>query len=357
MTRPRTLIIAEAGVNHSGSLDTALALVDAAADAGADVVKFQTFNANSLAGRSARKADYQQRTTDAGESQLAMLQRLELPQSAHHPLIARAKQRGIEFLSTPFDPRSLEFLLSLKLPRIKIGSGDLTNAPLLHELARAGATVILSTGMATLGEVEEALGVLAHGYGGSNDAPGIEAFRTAWRDPSARARLEEKVSLLHCTTEYPCPPEDVNLSAMQAMRAAFKLPVGYSDHTDGFEISLAAVALGAGIIEKHLTLDRDAEGPDHAASLEPGDFARMVAAIRNIEGAIGDGVKTPKNSEIRNIPVARKSIVAARPLKAGEVICAADITTKRPGSGRSPIEYWSLIGTTAGRAYDPDDPL
>ncbi len=357
MTRPRTLIIAEAGVNHSGSLETALALVDAAADAGADIVKFQTFNANSMTGRAARKADYQQRTTDAGESQLAMLQRLELPQSAHHPLIARAKTRGIEFLSTPFDPKSLEFLLSLKLPRIKIGSGDLTNAPLLHELAKAGATVILSTGMATLGEVEEALGVLAHGYGGANDAPGIAAFRAAWRDPSARARLEEKVSLLHCTTEYPCPPEDVNLAAMQAMRAAFKLPVGYSDHTDGFEISLAAVALGATIIEKHLTLDRNAEGPDHAASLEPGDFSRMVSAIRNIEGAIGDGVKTPKNSEIKNIPVARKSIVAARPLQAGDVIGAADMTTKRPGSGRSPIEYWSLIGTTAARPYDTDDPL
>ena len=193
--------------------------------------------------------------------------------------------------------------------------------------------------------------------GGSNDAPGIAAFRAAWRDPSARAALEEKVSLLHCTTEYPCPPEDVNLAAMQAMRAAFKLPVGYSDHTDGFEVSLAAVALGATIIEKHLTLDRNAEGPDHAASLEPGDFSRMVSAIRNIEGAIGDGVKTPKNSEIKNIPIARKSIVAARPLNAGDVISAADITTKRPGSGRSPIEYWSLIGTTAERTYDTDDPL
>jgi N-acetylneuraminate synthase len=357
MTRPRTLIIAEAGVNHSGSLETALTLVDAAADAGADIVKFQTFNANSLAGRAARKADYQQRTTDAAESQRAMLQRLELPQSAHHPLIARARERGIEFLSTPFDPRSLEFLLSLKLPRIKIGSGDLTNAPLLHSLAKAGATLILSTGMATLGEVEEALGVLAHGYGGSNEAPGIAAFRAAWCDPAARLCLAQKVSLLHCTTEYPCPPEDVNLAAMQAMRAAFKLPVGYSDHTDGFEISLAAVALGATIIEKHLTLDRNAEGPDHAASIEPDDFARMVSAIRNIEGAIGDGIKTPKNSEIKNIPIARKSIVAARPLQAGDVIGAADITTKRPGSGRSPIEYWSLIGTTAGRPYDTDDPL
>lgn len=357
MTGRRTLIIAEAGVNHSGSLETALALVDAAADAGADIVKFQTFNAHSLAGRAAQKADYQQRTTDAAESQRAMLQRLELPQAAHHPLIARAKTRGIEFLSTPFDPLSLTFLLSLDLPRIKIGSGDLTNAPLLHTLAKAGATLILSTGMATLGEVEEALGVLAHGYGGDNNAPGIAAFRAAWRDPAARRHLTAKVSLLHCTTEYPCPPEDVNLAAMQTMRTAFGLPVGYSDHTDGFEISLAAVALGATIIEKHLTLDRNAEGPDHAASLEPNDFARMVAAIRNIEGAIGDGIKTPKNSEIRNMPIARKSLVAARPLQSGDVLGSDDIASKRPGSGRPPIEYWSLIGTKAARPYDEEDPL
>jgi len=252
---------------------------------------------------------------------------------------------------------SLAFLLSLDLPRIKIGSGDLTNAPLLHTLAKAGATLILSTGMATLGEVEEALGVLAHGYGGSNDAPGIAAFRAAWRDPAARRHLAAKVSLLHCTTEYPCPPEDVNLAAMQAMRTAFGLPVGYSDHTDGFEISLAAVALGATIIEKHLTLDRNAEGPDHAASLEPNDFARMVSAIRNIEGAIGDGIKTPKNSEIRNMPIARKSLVAARPLQAGDVLGPDDIASKRPGSGRPPIEYWSLIGTKATRPYDPEDQI
>jgi N-acetylneuraminate synthase len=352
----RTLIIAEAGVNHAGSLDTALALVDAAADAGADIVKFQTFNASSTAGRAAQKADYQQRTTDAAESQRTMLQRLELPQAAHHPLIAHAKARGIEFLSTPFDPPSLAFLLSLNLPCIKIGSGDLTNAPLLHTLAKAGATLILSTGMATLGEVEEALGVLAHGYGGGN-APGIPAFRTAWRDPVARRHLAQKVSLLHCTTEYPCAPGDVNLGAMQTMRTAFGLPVGYSDHTDGFEISLAAVALGATIIEKHLTLDRNAEGPDHAASLEPGDFARMVSAIRNIEGAIGDGIKTPKISEMRNMPIARKSLVAARPLRAGDVLGPDDITSKRPGSGRPPIEYWSLIGTTTTRPYDPEDQI
>ncbi len=357
MTGSRTLIIAEAGVNHSGNLETALALVDAAADAGADIVKFQTFNADSLAGRSARKADYQQRTTDASETQHAMLQRLELPQSAHHTLISHAKQRGIEFLSTPFDQQSLAFLLSLHLPRIKIGSGDLTNAPLLHSVARSGATLILSTGMATLGEVEEALGVLAHGYSGNSEVPSVAAFRAAWRDPAARRRLVQQVSLLHCTTEYPCPPGDVNLTAMATMRSAFQLPVGYSDHTDGIEISLAAVALGAGTIEKHLTLDRNAEGPDHAASLEPADFKRMVSAIRNIETALGDGVKAPKPSEIKNIPVARKSIVAARPLKAGEILGPADIAAKRPGSGRPPIEYWSLIGTAATQPYDADDQL
>jgi N-acetylneuraminate synthase len=357
MVTARTLIIAEAGVNHSGSIDTALALVDAAADAGADIVKFQTFNAKSLAGRSARKADYQQRTTDAAESQREMLKRLELPHEAHHVLIARAKERGVEFLSTPFDHESLSFLLSLDLPRLKIGSGDLTNAPLLHSIARADRPLILSTGMATLAEVEEALGVLAHGYAGSEDPPGIPAFRSAWRDPQARLALSRRVSLLHCTTEYPCPSADVNLAAMQTMRSAFQLSVGYSDHTDGIEISLAAVAMGATIIEKHLTLDRKAEGPDHAASLEPGDFSHMVSAIRRIEGAIGDGIKTPKNSEIRNIPIARKSIVAARALQAGHVIGPDDITSKRPGSGRPPIEHWSLIGTTAPRRFEPDDPL
>lgn len=353
----RTLIIAEAGVNHSGSLETALALVDAAADAGADIVKFQTFNANSLAGKSARKADYQQRTTDAAESQQAMLKRLELPHAAHPPLIARAKARGIEFLSTPFDHQSLNFLLTLGLPRIKIGSGDLTNAPLLHAIARADMPLILSTGMATLIEVEEALGVLAHGYGRSNTPPGLAAFRAAWRDGDTRARLSERVSLLHCTTEYPCPPEDVNLAAMQTMRTAFQLPVGYSDHTDGIEISLAAVAMGATIIEKHLTLDRNAEGPDHAASLEPDDFKRMVSAIRRIEQSRGDGIKTPRNSEIKNIDIARKSIVAARALKAGDVLKPEDLTCKRPGSGRPPIEYWSLLGTTVARPYDEEDPL
>lgn len=352
-----TLIIAEAGVNHDGSLEKALALVDAAADAGADIVKFQTFNAKALAGSAAKKADYQQRTTGADESQLAMLERLELPQAAHHTLIARAKECGIEFLSTPFDDASLALLLSLKLPRIKIGSGDLTNAPLLHAAARAGTMLILSTGMATLGEVEEALGVLAHGYAQRMDPAGVASFRAAWRDPAARAALARHVSLLHCTTEYPCPVADVNLSAMATMRSAFQLPVGYSDHTDGFEISVAAVALGATIIEKHLTLDRKAAGPDHAASLEPDDFKRMVSAIRNVEAALGDGVKTPKESEIRNVPVARKSIVAARALKAGEIIGPADITAKRPGVGRPPIDYWSVIGTAAPRALEPDDPV
>ncbi|GLR85468.1 N-acetylneuraminate synthase [Bradyrhizobium iriomotense] len=357
MTASRTLIIAEAGVNHDGSLEKALALVDAAAEAGADVVKFQTFNAKSLAASAARKANYQQRTTDAAESQLAMLTRLELPQAAHQALIARAAVRGIEFLSTPFDHASLAFLVSLKLPRIKIGSGDLTNSPLLHAVARAGATLILSTGMATLGEIEEALSVLAHGYARHSDPPSFAAFRAAWRDPAARAALARHVSLLHCTTEYPCPTTDVNLAAMATMRTAFQLPVGYSDHTDGFEISLAAVALGATTIEKHLTLDRRAEGPDHAASIEPEEFKRMVVAIRNVETALGDGVKAPKDSEVGNVPVARKSLVAARSLEAGEIIGAEDIIAKRPGSGRPPIDYWSLIGTPAPRALEPDDPV
>ena len=282
-----TLIIAEAGVNHDGSLEKALALVDAAADAGADIVKFQTFNAKALAGGAAKKADYQQRTTDAAESQLAMLERLELPQAAHHTLIERAAERGIEFLSTPFDDASLGFLLSLKLPRIKIGSGDLTNAPLLHAAARAGATLILSTGMATLSEIEEALGVLAHGYAQRSDPAGVASFRAAWRDPAARATLARHVSLLHCTTEYPCPIEDVNLAAMATMRSAFQLPVGYSDHTDGFEISVAAVARPAPPAATTMSLDRHAPWAGPPTHLPQGGLGGVGGALRPDSDAHG----------------------------------------------------------------------
>jgi N-acetylneuraminate synthase len=357
MMTMRTTIIAEAGVNHDGDVDKALALVEAAKQAGADVVKFQTFKAAALAAEEAPKAAYQKRSTDAEESQLEMLRRLELPREAYQALVDRASRCDIGFLSTPFDHDSLAFLVALGLKRIKIGSGDLTNAPLLLDLARSGRDVILSSGMATLGEIEEALSVLAYGYSTSNSSPSRAAFGMAWSDPQARTALAKHVTLLHCTTEYPCPPHDANLRAMDTMSHAFGLPVGFSDHTDGIEVALAAVARGACVIEKHLTLDRTSPGPDHAASLEPAQFRQMTDAIRVVENALGDGVKAPRPSEIGNIPVARKSLVAARPIRSGEVFSAENLTVKRPGGELPPIAYWDRLGRPASRSYQTDEAI
>ena len=333
-------IIAEAGVNHDGSLEKALALVDVAADAGADAVKFQTFSADRLATATAPKASYQKKSTGAAESQHAMLRRLELSAEDHKALIARCAARGIAFLSTPFDTQSLSFLVDdLGLQQIKLGSGELTNGPLLLAAARTGLRIILSTGMGTLEEVAAALGVLAFGYSGSAAPPGVARFKAALADPALHAILAQKVILLHCTTEYPAPLEDVNLRAMETLRKAFAVPVGYSDHTRGFTISLAAAARGAVVIEKHFTLDRTAEGPDHAASIEPQELAEMVRAIRDVQMALGDGAKEPRASERGNIAVARKSIVAARPLAAGETLSGANLAVKRSGGGISPMRW------------------
>ena len=352
MTHPHISIIAEAGVNHNGSLDMALRLVDAAAEAGADIVKFQTFKAANLASASAPKAAYQTRTTDGGESQLDMLRRLELSETAHERLLEHCKQRGIEFLSTPFDMQSLALLVDrFKLRRVKLGSGDLTNALLLLSIARSGAAIVLSTGMASLGEIEEALGVLAFGYAQGNEPPGRAAFQAAYADTRRRAVLTEKVTLLHCTTEYPAPLEDVNLAAMDTLRQAFGLPVGYSDHTVGFSVSIAAAARGATVIEKHFTLDRTLPGPDHLASLEPAELTQMVAAVREVEKCLGDGIKMPTVSERKNIAIARKSLFAAQDVAQGQPFTEANLTVMRPGDGRSPLDYWSLIGTPARRAY------
>jgi N-acetylneuraminate synthase len=353
----QAIIIAEAGVNHDGDLDKAIALVDAAAAAGADFVKFQTFKASALAVANAPKAPYQKRTTDAAESQLDMLRRLELPRHAHEKLIGRAAELGIGFLSTPFDRDSLALLISLGLPCIKVGSGDMTNAVLLLEIARSGRDVILSTGMATLGEIEEMLGVLAYGYSNTTAPPGRAAFRFAWSDPVARQVVAKRVTLLHCTTEYPCPAQDANLRAIDVMREAFGLRVGFSDHTDGISVAIAAIARGACTLEKHLTLSRSASGPDHAASIEPAEFRAMVAAIRTVEAAMGDGVKAPRASERANIPIARKSPVAARRIRAGDKLAPDDIAMKRPGDGRPPIDYWDLLGTIAPQGREIDEPL
>ena len=359
MNTGRVLVIAEAGVNHNGSRDMALELVDAAASAGADVVKFQTFKAASLASASAPKAAYQKRRTGSDETQLAMLERLELSVADHEAILARCGERNIEFLSTPFDTDSLELLTkTFGLRRIKVGSGDLTTTPLLLDIARIGAEVILSTGMATLSEVEEALGVLAFGVITADDAqPSRDAFASALTKPEAWSTLRERVTLLHCTTEYPAAVEDTNLRAIDTLRAAFGLRVGYSDHTEGAAISLAAVARGACVIEKHFTLDRRLPGPDHAASLEPGELTNFVRDVRRVGAALGNGIKQPSASELVNRAVARKSLVAARNLPAGHVLTQGDIAVKRPGSGRPPVDYWSLIGQATTREYFADDPL
>ena len=286
-------IIAEAGVNHNGSPDLARRMIDAAHSAGADCIKFQTFNASALASQSAQKADYQRATTGGDESQLAMLGRLALGPDAFRDLRRHAGEAGIDFLSTPFDAESLRFLVSeIGVSRIKMGSGDLTNGPLLWQVARTGLPAILSTGMGTLGEIEEALGVFAHAMV-SDHPPSSRAELSRALSQSDHDGLAKRVTLLHCTTEYPTPPAEANLRAIETLRRAFGLPVGFSDHTDGIAVTLAAAALGASVIEKHLTLDRTLPGPDHRASIEPEMFKEMVSGIRTIAEALGDGPETP----------------------------------------------------------------
>ena len=328
----RTLIIAEAGVNHNGDLALARQLIDVAAVAGADLVKFQTFTADRLATRTAQKADYQNRTTTSTESQHEMLSRLELTDAMHHELIAHCATRKIDFFSTGFDIESVDLLVRHGQNHFKIPSGEITNLPYLRHIGRLGKSVILSTGMANLGEIEAAIDAL-------------EAAGTP------RAML----TVLHCTTEYPTPMAEVNLRAMLSIHAAFGVAVGYSDHTQGIEVAIAAVAMGATVIEKHFTLDRNLPGPDHKASLEPAELNAMVAAIRNIEVALGDGIKRLTTSEARNRPVVRKSLVASRAIKSGALFTAENITAKRPATGISPMRWDEVIGKTALRDFGPDE--
>jgi N-acetylneuraminate synthase len=357
---PGTYIIAEAGVNHNGSLDMACALIDAAAGARADAVKFQTFRASSIVSRDAPKAEYQTRTTGTNESQLEMLRKLELSKADHERLIAHAKAKGIAFLSSPFDSSGLQLLTrQFELDTIKIASGEITNAPFLLEIAKTGRKVILSTGMSTLAEVETALGVLAFGFitTTGEHQPSARAFSAAFAADAGQAALQKYVSLLHCTSEYPALHAEVNLRAMDAMGMAFGLPVGLSDHTPGIHIPIAAVARGACIIEKHFTLDRTLPGPDHAASLEPAELKGMVQAIRDVEVALGDGIKRPTAGEWKNRDVARRSLVAARHIRGGQCFGPEDIAVKRPGTGLSPMQYWQLLGEAAVRDFLPDEPL
>jgi N,N'-diacetyllegionaminate synthase len=327
---PHVFVIAEAGVNHNGSLDLALQLVDAAKASGADAVKFQTFRADQLATRSAHKAPYQERTTANSESQFEMLQRLQLDAEAHRRLIHHCRNTGIQFLSSPFDTQSADLLATMDVPLYKVPSGEITNLPFLEHLARKNRPLILSTGMSTLGEVEEAVQVLQF-------AGAIQ------------------LTLLHCVTEYPAPYAEVNLRAMQTLKSAFGLPVGYSDHTSGIEISIAAVALGAEVIEKHFTLDRSLPGPDHSASLEPVELRQMVTAIRHVEAALGTGIKAPARCELPNISVARKSVVAARTLPTGHQLAAGDLEIKRPGDGLAPKLLPTLIGRTLRASVAKDE--
>lgn len=353
----RVFVIAEAGVNHDGSLEDALRMVDVAAEAGADAVKFQTFDAAQLVTRRAAKAAYQARNTGADDGQLAMLKALELDRDAHRALAKRAEARGVRFMSTAFDMDSLDFLAGLDMPAIKIPSGDLTWAPMLLKAARLGRPLIVSTGMATLEEIREALAVIAFALTREGLPSGPDQLQAAYADPAAQAALRARVTLLHCTTEYPAPLAAVNLRAMDLMRDTFGLPVGYSDHTLGTTVAIAAAARGATVIEKHFTLDRARPGPDHAASLEPGELAALIAAIQDVETALGEPRKAPAPEEMANRAIARRSLVAARPIAAGEPFSLDNLTAKRPADGLSPMAIWPLLGRPSPRAWAEDEAI
>ena len=328
----KTLIIAEAGVNHNGDICLARQLIDVAADAGADFVKFQTFTADKLVTKSAEKAEYQNQTTDDIESHYTMIRKLELNRDTHETLIEHCKSRGIQFFSTGFDIEGIDLLLELGLDSFKIPSGEITNLPYLRHIGQYKKPVILSTGMANQDEIEAALNVLEQ------------------EGTSRRC-----ITVLHCNTEYPTPMIDVNLRAMLSIRDTFGVKVGYSDHTMGIEVAIAAVALGATVIEKHFTLDRSLSGPDHHASLEPEELKEMVVAIRNIEKAMGDGIKRPSSSETKNIPISRKSLVAACTILKGEVFSETNLMVKRPGTGLSPMRWNEVLGRKAQRDFEADE--
>ncbi len=328
----KVIIIAEAGVNHNGDMILAKQLISQAAESGADFVKFQTFITDKGVAKYAPKAEYQKNNTAIGETQYEMIRKLELSKENHDVLIEQCRKCGIGFFSTSFDPDSVDLLIELGLNFLKVSSGEITNLPLLRHVGRYGKPVILSTGMATLGEIEAALEVLEQA-----------------------GTPRDRITVLHCNTEYPTPMADVNLRAMLTIRDAFSVAVGYSDHTSGIEVAIAAVALGATVIEKHFTLDRNLPGPDHKASLEPDELKAMVAAIRNIEQALGDGIKRPSASEAKNIPIARKSLVAACAIRAGECFNETNLAVKRPGTGLSPMRWDEVLGRKAVRDFAEDE--
>jgi N,N'-diacetyllegionaminate synthase len=323
-------IIAEAGVNHNGKLSLAKEMVDKAKESGADCIKFQTFISKNIVSKNASKASYQIKQTDADESQLEMLRALELPFEDFFELRDYCNVKEIQFLSTPFDLESIDFLASLNMQIWKIPSGEITNLPYLIKIAKTNKPIILSTGMSTISEIDSALDILR--MYGSGD-----------------------ITLLHCTTEYPTPYAEVNLKALVTMKEKFNIPIGYSDHTKGIEISVAAVAMGATVIEKHFTLDNNLKGPDHKASLDPLELSAMVRAIRNVELALGTGEKKPTDSEKKNLNIARKSIIASRKIKKGEFFSEENITTKRPGNGISPMRWFEILGQKAVKDFEEDE--
>lgn len=325
-----TFIIAEAGVNHNGNIDLAKRMIDIASEYSVDAIKFQTFKTKNLVSKNAKKANYQNNTTDQNESQFDMIKKLELDIKTHKELIEYCKYKNIMFLSTPFDLESIDLLNDLGLEIFKIPSGEITNLPYLEKIGKLKKKIILSTGMSTLNEIENALNVL-------------------------RENGTKDITVLHCNTEYPTPMEDVNLNAMNTIKEKLNVEVGYSDHTLGIEVPIAAVSMGAKVIEKHFTLDKNMEGPDHKASLEPNELKQMVECIRNIEKALGDGIKNPSKSEMKNIDVVRKSIVAIKKIKKGEIFTEENIYIKRPGNGISPMKWHEVLGTIATKDYDEDD--
>lgn len=328
----RVLVIAEAGVNHNGDINLAKRLIDAAVDAGADAVKFQTFVADKVVTTTAAKADYQVLSTGSDDSQFDMLKKLELSPTMHEELVKHCEKREIKFLSTAFDQKSLDYLDSLGLTLFKVPSGEITNLPFLRHVGSLGKPVVLSSGMASLKEVGDAVAVLERA-----------------------GTVRKKITVMHCNTEYPTPMQDVNLRAMATIRDAFGVEVGYSDHTRGIEVPIAAVATGASVIEKHITLDRSLPGPDQAMSTEPQEFKKMIQAIRNIEQALGSGIKQASPSEAKNILIVRRSLVATKRIQAGESFTSENISAKRPGTGISPMRWDDVIGRAAVRDFLPDE--
>lgn len=351
----QTYIIAEAGVNHNGSFEMAKKLVDVAKQSGADAVKFQTFKAENLVTNEAKQASYQVNNLGEATSQFEMLQKLELSYEEFTQLKNYCDAIEIEFLSTPFDFESVDFLIDeLRMKKVKIPSGELTNSPFIHYVARKRKPMIVSTGMATMDDIHEALSFIAYGLAFPTELVDVESVKKFYQTAKAKEILEAYVTVLHCTTEYPAPYESINLRVIGEMKKELQLPIGFSDHSEGISIPIAATALGAVLIEKHFTLNRELEGPDHRASLEPDELKAMVAGICAVEKSLGTGEKNPTVIELENRIAARKSLVARKVIQAGETITEAHLTVKRPGNGMSPNMYWSIVGQKAKKSYVQD---